>query len=200
MVKKMKQEIHELIRDLWRKWSMEERIILDAGHGGRDSGAVYSERVEKDDNLAMTLEVGKILEEMGFDVVYTREDDIYQAPFRKATIANELGGDLFVSIHRNSSGMPNQYQGIETLIYSEGGFPEEVAENINEELENIGYINLGVEERPGLIVLNSTQMPAVLAEVGFLNSDTDNELFSTQFQETARAIAEGIAKSFEEDI
>ena len=200
MVKKMKQEIHELIRDLWRKWSMAERIILDAGHGGRDSGAVYSERVEKDDNLAMTLEVGKILEEMGFDVVYTREDDIYQAPFRKATIANELGGDLFVSIHRNSSGMPNQYQGIETLIYSEGGFPEEVAENINEELENIGYINLGVEERPGLIVLNSTQMPAVLAEVGFLNSDTDNELFSTQFQETARAIAEGIAKSFEEDI
>ena len=86
---------------------MAERIILDAGHGGRDSGAVYGERVEKDDNLAMTLEVGRILEEMGFDVVYTRQEDIYQAPFRKATIANEMGGDLFVSIHRNSSGMQN---------------------------------------------------------------------------------------------
>lgn len=179
---------------------MVERIILDAGHGGRDSGAVYGDRVEKDDNLAMTLEVGRILEEMGFNVVYTRDEDIYQAPFRKATIANEMGGDLFVSIHRNSSGMPNQYQGVETLVYSGGGFPEEVAEDINEELENVGYINLGVEERPRLIVLNSTQMPAVLVEVGFINSDADNELFTTRFEETARAIAEGIAKGFEDEI
>ena len=178
---------------------MAERIILDAGHGGRDNGASYGGRVEKDDNLALTLEVGRILEEMGFDVVYTREEDIYQAPFRKATIANELGGDLFVSIHRNSSGTPNLYQGIETLVYSSGGFPEEVAENINEELEAVGYINLGVEERPRLIVLNSTQMPAVLVEVGFINSDGDNEFFSTKFEETARAIADGITKSFEED-
>lgn len=178
---------------------MAERIILDAGHGGRDSGASYGDRVEKDDNLAMTLEVGRILEEMGFDVVYTRQEDIYQAPFKKATLGNELGGDLFVSIHRNSSGTPNQYQGIETLVYSIGGFPEEVAENINEELEEVGYINLGIEERPGLIVLNSTQMPAVLVEVGFLNSDADNEIFTTKFEETARAIAMGIADSFELD-
>ena len=119
---------------------MAERIIMDAGHGGRDSGAVYDERVEQDDNLAMTLEVGRILSEMGFDVVYTRQEDIYQAPFRKATKGNELGGDLFVSIHRNSSPTPDQYQGIETLVYSLGGFPEEVAENINEELEEVGYI------------------------------------------------------------
>lgn len=178
---------------------MSERIILDAGHGGRDSGAIFGDRIEKEDNLAMTLEVGRILEEQGFDVVYTREEDIYQAPFRKATIANELGGDLFVSIHRNSSGTPNQYQGVETLVYSEEGIPEEVAENINDELEEIGYINLGVEERPRLIVLNSTQMPAVLVEVGFINSDADNQLFDTMFEETARAIADGIAESFEEE-
>ena len=43
------------------------RIILDAGHGGRDSGAVFGERVEKDDNLEMTLAVGRLLEEQGFD-------------------------------------------------------------------------------------------------------------------------------------
>ena len=75
-----------------------------------------------------------------------------------------------------------------------------MAEDINEELEEVGYINLGVEERPGLIVLNSTQMPAVLVEVGFINSDADNELFTTRFEETARAIAEGIAKGFEDEI
>ncbi|MBR5596667.1 MAG: N-acetylmuramoyl-L-alanine amidase [Lachnospiraceae bacterium] len=175
---------------------MANRIIMDAGHGGRDNGASYGDRIEKEDNLAMTLAVGKILEEMGFDVVYTREEDIYQAPFRKATIANEAGGDLFVSIHRNSSEIANQYQGVETLVYSEGGFPQEVANNINNELEKVGYINLGIEERPRLVVLNSTQMPAVLVEVGFINSDDDNQLFENKFEETANAIAEGIAMSF----
>lgn len=175
---------------------MAERIILDAGHGGRDSGAVFGDRVEKDDNLEMTLAVGRLLEEQGFDVVYTRQEDIYQPPFQKATIANELGGDLFVSIHRNSSGMANQYQGVETLIYSMGGLPEKVAENINKQLEEVGYVNLGIEERPRLIVLNSTQMPAVLVEVGFINSEADNRLFVDYFEETADAIAQGIIESF----
>lgn len=168
------------------------KIVLDAGHGGWDNGASFENRREKEDNLQLTLEVGRILEEMGFEVVYTRTGDVYQAPFKKATIANEEGADLFVSIHRNSSAVVNQYQGVETLIYSEGGLPEQVAENINEQLEQVGYSNLGIEERPNLIVLNSTQMPAVLVEVGFLNSKTDNDLFDQRFEETAYAIAEGI--------
>ena len=154
------------------------------------------DRLEKDDNLAMTLAVGELLEEMGFQVFYTRQEDIYQSPVQKAAIANEEGADLFVSIHRNSSGVPNRYQGVETLVYSAEGLPLVAAENINEELEEVGYVNLGVEERPRLVVLNSTQMPAVLIEVGFLNSDADNRLFVEQFDETAAAIAEGIAESF----
>ena len=176
---------------------MAEKIILDAGHGGRDGGAAYQGRVEKEDNLALTLAIGSLLEEMGFEVFYTREEDIYQAPYRKATIANEEGGDLFVSIHRNSSGMPDQYQGVETLVYSVNGFPQIVAENINQQLEEVGYVNLGIEERPRLVVLNSTEMPAVLVEVGFINSEADNLLFAEKFQETAQAIAQGIAESFE---
>ena len=172
------------------------RIILDAGHGGRDNGASYQGRLEKEDNLNLTLAVGEALEEKGFDVVYVRQEDIYQAPFQKATIANELGGDLFVSIHRNSSATPNQYQGVETLVYSQRGLPEQVAENVNAELENVGYINLGIEERPRLVVLNSTEMPAVLIEVGFINSEGDNQLFTERFEETAEAIANGIEESF----
>lgn len=177
---------------------MAEKIILDAGHGGRDNGASYQDRRESEDNLALTLAVGAILEEMGFEVFFTRTEDIYHSPFKKATIANEEGGELFVSIHRNSSGMPNQYQGVESLVYSMGGLPEIVAENVNDQLEEVGFVNLGIEERPGLVVLNSTQMPAVLIEVGFINSDADNQLFTEKFQETARAIAEGIAESFDE--
>ena len=64
------------------------------------------------------------------------------------------------------------------------------------ELEKVGYINLGIEERPRLVVLNSTQMPAVLVEVGFINSEGDNLLFEESFEETAQAIAMGVAESF----
>ena len=77
-------------------------IMLDAGHGGtKDPGAVYKGRQEKDDNLKLTLAVGKILEENGVDVVYTRTTDIYQTPFEKAKAANEAGADFFISFHRN---------------------------------------------------------------------------------------------------
>ena len=60
---------------------MAYKIVLDAGHGGTDPGAIYKERKEKDDNLELTLAVGKILEDNGRDVVYTRTTDISQAPF-----------------------------------------------------------------------------------------------------------------------
>ena len=52
---------------------------------------------EKDDNLALTLAVGKILEDNGVDVVYTRTEDVYQTPFEKARIANQSGADYFIS-------------------------------------------------------------------------------------------------------
>ena len=90
---------------------MAYKIVLDAGHGGTDPGAIYKERKEKDDNLQLTLAVGKILEDNGIDVVYTRTTDIYQTPFEKAKIANEAGADYFISFHRNSSPEENQYPG-----------------------------------------------------------------------------------------
>ena len=62
---------------------MAYKIVLDAGHGGEDPGAVYKDRKEKDDNLKLTLAVGKILEENGVDVVYTRTTDIYQDVYKR---------------------------------------------------------------------------------------------------------------------
>ena len=103
------------------------RIALDAGHGGSDPGAVYKGRQEKDDTLDLTLAVGDILKKNGIDVYYTRTTDEYETPFKKATDANNSGADLFVSIHRNSSENPNQYSGVETLVYSDTGLKAEVA-------------------------------------------------------------------------
>ena len=167
-------------------------IMLDAGHGGRDSGAVYNGRQEKDDSLALTLAVGELLQERGVDVLYTRTTDVYESPYQKAMEANAAGADFFISIHRNSSPEANTYSGVESLVYNKSGIKLEMAENINEQLEAVGFVNLGVKERPGLVVLRRTRMPAVLVEVGFINSDTDNMLFDNNFNDIALGIAEGI--------
>lgn len=171
------------------------RIALDAGHGGSDPGAVYKGRQEKDDTLDLTLAVGDILKKNGIDVYYTRTTDEYETPFKKATDANNSGADLFVSIHRNSSENPNQYSGVETLVYSDTGLKAEVARNINNQLEEAGFKNLGVDERKNLVVLKRTKMPAVLVEAGFINNDKDNYLFDEEFDSIAQAIADGILES-----
>lgn len=168
------------------------RVAIDAGHGGSNPGAVYEGRQEKDDVLRLALEVGRILRNNGVDVVFTRTTDITQSPIEKARIANEEGVDFFVSLHRNSSPTPNQYSGVETLVYDDSGIKTEMAENINVRLESAGFRNLGVKERPGLVVLRRTQMPAVLVEAGFINSDEDNRIFDENFEQIAQAIADGI--------
>lgn len=170
-------------------------IVLDAGHGGANPGATYKGRKESEDALALTLAVGSILEENGVDVYYTRTTDIYESPYQKAQEGNEVGGDYFVSIHRNSSPYPNQYSGVESLVYNRYGAAARMAYNINAGLEQVGFVNLGVNERPNLVVLNSTNMPAVLVEVGFINTDADNEIFDSRFDDIARAIADGILES-----
>ena len=168
------------------------KVVMDAGHGGSDPGAVSDGRREKDDNLALALAVGSILAENGVDVVYTRTDDTYEIPFQKAQKGNQEGADLFISIHRNSSPEKDQYSGVETLLYDESGIKKELAENINRELAKEGFQNLGIRERPGLVVLRRTRMPAALIEVGFINTQTDNELLDQNFDGVVRAIADGI--------
>lgn len=171
------------------------KIAVDAGHGGSDYGATYNGRAEKDDNLKLALAVGDILEKNGIDVVYTRTTDEYETPFKKATDANDAKADYFVSIHRNSSPTPNQYTGVETLVYNNSGIKSQMAANINSELEKAGFKNLGITERPNLVVLKRTKMPAVLVEAGFINNDKDNETFDKNFNQIANGIADGILKT-----
>ena len=170
-------------------------IALDAGHGGSDPGAVYGNRNEKDDALRLTKAVGKILENSGINVFYVRKSDEYETPFKKATDANNAGADYFISIHRNSSEEPNQYSGVESLVYRDSGIRSVIAKNINSELEKVGFNNLGITQRPNLVVLKRTRMPAVLVEAGFINSDEDNAIFDENFDKIANAIAQGILKS-----
>ena len=172
-------------------------IMLDAGHGGVNPGAVYDGRQEKDDNLALVLAIGPILENNGINVLYTRTTDVYQTPLEKAQLANEAAVDFFISIHRNSFPEDNVVSGVESLVYDLSGVKVEMAENINAQLETIGFVDLGVKARPNLIVLRRTKMPSVLVEVGFINSNTDNLLFDENFQAIAQAIANGIIETLD---
>ncbi len=172
---------------------------LQSAHGGKDPGAVYNGRREKDDTLRLVLAIGEILQNHGLDVEYTRTTDVYESPYEKAMEANNAGVDYFVSIHRNSFPTDNVVSGVESLVYDLSGIKLEMAENINEQLEAIGFVNLGVKARPNLVVLRRTTMPAVLVEVGFINSNTDNQLFDQNFEDIAQAIAAGILDTLDID-
>lgn len=169
----------------------------------RDMAAGITARVilagGKDDALNLALAVGNILANRGVNVVYTRVDDTYDTPpYEKAVMANNSGADLFVSIHRNAMPVPGTAMGIESLVYEDTGIPAVLARNINRQLTDVGFQNLGVIERPNLVVLKRTQMPAVLVEAGFIDNEADNWRFDRNFQTIAEAIANGITETLRE--
>ena len=167
-------------------------IMIDAGHGGTDPGAVYKGLKEKDDNLTLAMAVGEILSKKGIKVLYTRNTDDYISPFERAKLANEAKVDYFISFHRNSSPEVNQYNGVEVLVYNKSGVKYEMARNILGALGELGFREIGVQARPGLVVLRKTRMPALLIETGFINSDKDNKLYDEKQEEIAQAIAGAI--------
>ena len=92
-------------------------VVLDAGHGGKDPGAVGRFSQEKDLNLKLALEVGKQISEQYPDVnvVYTRKTDVFIPLQERANIANKANADLFISIHTNSA-EKKEPRGVETFI------------------------------------------------------------------------------------
>ena len=147
--------------------------------------------------MRLTLAIGEILQNNGVDVEYTRTTDVYTSPYERAMKANNAGVDFFISIHRNSFPTDNEVFGVESLVYDLSGIKYQMAQDINDQLEAIGFVNLGVKARPNLVVLRRTRMPAVLVEVGFIDSNVDNRLFDDNFDDIAQAIASGILDTLE---
>ena len=78
---------------------MAVKIILDAGHNGAtDPGAIYQGRRESDDNLRLTLAVGNLLSQAGYNIEYTRTGNLPQSVVQKAQLANAINADYFISI------------------------------------------------------------------------------------------------------
>ena len=91
-------------------------VVIDAGHGGHDPGAVGKISKEKNINLSVALQLGKLINEQCSDtrVIYTRNRDVFIPLARRAEIANEAKADLFISIHTNSVGRNKSVQGAST--------------------------------------------------------------------------------------
>ena len=174
------------------------KVIIDAGHGGQEPGAVYEGRQEKEDALQLAFDVGNALERRGISVSYTRVSDVYDSPYEKAAMANASDADIFLSIHRNAMPAPGTASGVENLVYEDSGTAGALGRNIGEALAEAGWTDLGVKERPGLVVLRNTKIPAVLVEVGFINNEKDNEFLDANMAATADAIADGVLKTFRE--
>jgi N-acetylmuramoyl-L-alanine amidase len=101
------------------KWML-DAIVIDAGHGGKDAGAIGVSGIkEKDVNLAVALKLGNLIkkEMPGVNVVYTRSDDTFIELYKRGKIANESGGKLFISIHCNSlPKKPSDTRGFEVYL------------------------------------------------------------------------------------
>lgn len=174
------------------------KIIIDPGHGGSDSGAVFGTRREKDDVLRLALAVGNLLQEKHQDVTYTRVTDIYHTPYEKAAMANHSESDIFLSLHRNAASNTGAASGAEALVYEDTGVASQIAGAILNRLEEAGFANRGIIERPNLAVLRRTEMPAVLIEVGYIDNDKDNHIFDENFKKISEAIAQGVLDTMED--
>ena len=126
------------------------KVIIDAGHGGQEPGAVYEGRQEKEDALQLAFDVGNALERRGISVSYTRVSDVYDSPYEKAAMANASDADIFLSIHRNAMPVPGTASGVENMVYEDSGTAGALGRNIGEALAEAGWTDLGVKERPGL--------------------------------------------------
>jgi N-acetylmuramoyl-L-alanine amidase len=174
---------------------MMAKIFIDAGHGGKDSGAVNGNIYEKDIALSIALKLEKMLKTCGIETVMSRTTDVFVTLQDRAKLANNSNVDLFISIHVNSS--TNLAKGIETLVYSYRGKNKDIAQNVQDNLiATTGTLDRGIKERPDLYVLSATKMTAILIETGFIKTEYQNLLSDDYQDKIASAITNAICKSF----
>ncbi len=158
-----------------------KKILLDAGHGGKDPGAVSHGTNEKDLTLTVVLGVRDVLRGMGYPVLCTRDHDEFLSPGDRAKMINDYKPDAFVSIHCNASDNPNAH-GIETFYRDERDEP--LANAIHFAIvEGEGLDDRGVKSDikdlgRRLAVLNNRDIPACLCEIGFITNDEDLEVIN----------------------
>lgn len=168
-------------------------IVLDAGHGGKDPGAVSpSKLLEKDINLDIVSRLQELLRRAGAVTVMTRSGDTYPDLAQRVELANRPGVDMFISVHSNWH--PSTVASGTEAFYYDGG--DEVSKPLAEAVHSQLVKSLGLPDRKvqkkDYYVLRNALVPAVLVEVAFLSNPVEELLLSDPgFRQKA---AEGIYK------
>ncbi|MEC1435563.1 N-acetylmuramoyl-L-alanine amidase family protein [Bacillus spizizenii] len=175
-------------------------VYIDAGHGGEDSGAVGNGLFEKDINLAVSEHVTDKLKAEGANPVASRSDDHFLTLEERVAKASANQADLFVSIHVNS-GVASA-SGTETYFQSdyEGENSRRLATDIQSQLvSSLQTRDRGVKESD-FYVITYSQMPSVLAELGFMTNSSDaDKLRSEEYQQKAAdAVVTGINSYYDQ--
>lgn len=159
-------------------------IVLDPGHGGKDSGASAElhpfDVYEKNITLAIARRVQSVLTRNGATVIMTRSDDSFPALESRPQIANARHADYFISIHADSSAIGrNTLAGTTIYFHAQNPVCRLMASDIGRRIsETSGISYNGVKSdtirfRTGFAVLRGSEMPAVLVETGYMNNDRD---------------------------
>lgn len=181
------------------------KIVLDAGHGGTDSGAIGATGLqEKTITLAVTNKVGEILAKNNVDTIYTSESENVTSPASivaglqaRCDISNIAKPDYFVSIHVNAFTSPTAH-GIQTEYFTGSAAGQKLAQAVQTELINeTGRFDRGLITSSGLWVLKYTDATAILVETSFISNLEEEQLLITDAyqQKLAKAIATGILKT-----
>lgn len=149
-------------------------VCLDAGHGGKDPGAVGNGLLEKDITLDIALRLKEKLSE--FNMILTRTKDEYVPLSERAAIANEAKVALFVSIHINSA-VNIEANGFEVYHHPKSYNGERLATLLHNAVLPVSSLkDRGVKTNGGLYVLRTTKVPSVLVELGFISNVEDASL------------------------
>lgn len=174
--------------------SKKKVIFIDAGHGGRDPGAVGNGLKEAEQALDIANKLARELQSRGHEVKFSRTDNRFIPLGNRYGMANSSGADIFVSIHLNSSGDPNA-KGVEVLYKEDKRKSGVLAKSVQDRMvASTGAKNRGIKLRNDLAVLNGSKMPAILVEGGFVSSPAESSLIKTSAykDKIARSIADGI--------
>lgn len=162
-------------------------VVIDAGHGGDDSGAAYGKVYEKHLNLDVSRRLEILLRRVGYKTVMTRDRDVFIPLVTRSEIANKYRNGVFVCIHFNWSWRSSAY-GVESFYYSYDGykFASRIHASVTRKLhpEDRGL------KREKFSVLRNTRIPAVLVEGGFIsNSNERSRVLQAWYRQ---ALAESI--------
>lgn len=157
----------------------ETTVMLDAGHGGNDTGALSNNNdYEKTYTLKAALATKTLLESYGVNVVMTRDSDklVYLSNIPK--IAQENNADVSISFHFDSAPQKNTASGLTTYYYHKNNGSYTLANTLNQEMNSLKIPNRGVDFG-NFLVIRQNKKPAVLLEMGYINSNHDFKIISS---------------------